>query len=82
MVPLSDIRITPPQKKGQMVMVLDGEHRGEVASIVRYRKKQQECSLQSLADPGTQWTQTQDTVCLVEQHKDEGCQCTAKATDY
>ena len=82
MVPLDDIQITPPQKKGQIVMVLQGEHRGEVASVFRYRKKQRQCDLRSLADSGVQWTQAEETVCLLKQHTDEGCQCTAKATDY
>ena len=71
--PLSTLAPAPPPSANKQVIVLDGTHKGRIANVAKLKKSTKVVELKS--DDGEVWQESLDTVCCLEAHKDNGCDC-------
>ena len=71
--PLSTLTPTPPLSANKEVIVLNGTHKDHIANVAKFKKSTKVVELKS--DDREVWQESLNTVCCLEAHKDNGCDC-------
>ena len=71
-VSLDKLDPSPPNAKGQLVMILNGLHEGHIYKAVTVSRKHQTVIFES---DGEKWEENYVNLCMVEDHQGSGCMC-------
>ena len=71
-IPLATVSPSPPNSKGQLVMILKGTHEGRIYKTVAVSRKHKTASFNS---DGKRWEEKAGDLCVVDDHKSSGCNC-------
>ena len=71
-LPLGNLRPSPPDRKGQLAMILHGAHEGRIHQAITVSRKHK---IATFVLDGKKWEEKLEDLCMVDDHKTSGCRC-------
>ena len=71
-ISLDKLDPSPPNGKGQLVMMLDGVHEGHIHKAITVSRKHWTATFES---DGERWEENYVNLCMVEDHQSSACKC-------
>ena len=71
-ISLDKLDPSPPNGKGQLVMMLNGVHEGHIHKAITVSRKHQTTTFES---DGERWEENYVNLCMVEDHQSSACNC-------